>query len=245
MAREPVRPAGAAEVARLAKAAMRRPYVAWREANGALQVHELSPRAPATIGRVDGTVTFPGQREISREHAEVTLREHVAPPAICVHLLDVASKHGTEHRTVRLRNGVAQDVGAWQPTPRVPARPAQLDAGEYDVRLARERYILIGGVPLDEGSTSDSDPLPEPTVRQREVLVELCRPFFEAHGTYPAAPSNAEIATRLKPVIGAERVSDLLSEMYRRYDLHGTPAQNRARLAALAQQHLLDAGDYG
>jgi hypothetical protein len=224
---------------------MRQPYVAWRDAAGALQVHALSPRAPATIGRVDGTVTFPEHREVSREHAEVTMREHADPPAVCVYLLDVASKHGTEHRTVRLRDGVAQETGAWQAAPRVPGRPAQLDAGEHDVRLAREHYVLIGGVPLDEGSTSDRDTLPEPTVRQRQVLVELCRPFFEAPGTLKATPSNAEIAARLKPPIGPDRVSDLLSELYRRYDLHGTKEQNRMQLVALAQQHLLDAGDYG
>jgi hypothetical protein len=162
-----------------------------------------------------------------------------------VYLLDVASKHGTEHRPVRLRGGVAQEIGSWQGAARVPARPTQLDAGEHDVRLARERYVLIGGVPLDEGSTSDRDALPEPTVRQRAVLVELCRPFFAAPGAVAATPSNAQIAARLKPPIGPERVSDLLSEMYRRYDLRGTKEQNRMQLVALAQRHLLDAGDYG
>lgn len=245
MTREPVRANGAAEVARLAQAALKRPYVAWRGADGTLCVHELSPRAPATVGRVDGTVTFPEHRAVSREHAEVTMREYLAPPAVCVYLLDVASKHGTEHRPVRLRDGVAQEVGSWQTAPRVPARPAQLDAGEHDVRLAAERYILIGGVPLDEGRTSDRDTVPEPTVRQRQVLVELCRPFFTAPGTVVATPSNAQIAARLEPAIGPERVSDLLSELYRRYELRGTKEQNRMQLVALAQQHLIDAGDYG
>jgi hypothetical protein len=40
-------------------------------------------------------------------------------------------------------------------------------------------------------------------------------------------------------------VSDLLSEMYRRYDLHGTKEQNRMQLVALAKRYLLDAGEYG
>jgi hypothetical protein len=243
--REPVRPAGAAEAALIAKVANRQPYVAWRDAEGTLRVHALSPRAPATLGRVDGTVTFPEQREVSREHAEVTVRTHADPPAVCVYLLDVASKHGTEHRSVRLRNGVAQETGFWQAAPRVPARPAQLDVGEHDVRLAGERFILIGGVPLDEGSTADRDALPEPTVRQRQVLVELCRPFFAAPGAIVATPSNAQIAARLKPPISSERVSDLLSELYRRYELQGTKEQNRMQLVELARQHLLDAGDYG
>jgi hypothetical protein len=245
MNREPVRPRSAAEVARIAQAAMKQPYVAWRDGGGALQVHALSAHAPVTIGRVDGTATFPEDRAISRKHAEVTLREHAGPRSICVYLLDVGSKHGTEHRSVRLRDGVARETGAWQPTPRIPARPRQLDAGEHDVRLARERYLLIGGVPLDEGSTTDRDTLPRPTARQREVLVELCRPFFAAPGGIAATPSNAEIAARLQPPISPERVSDLLSEMYRRYELHGTKEQNRLQLVALARESLLDAGDYG
>lgn len=244
MTGEPVRPDGAAEVARLAQTASKRPYVAWRDAGGGLHVHELSAQAPATIGRIDGRVTFPEHRGISREHAEVTLRAHADPDTVCVYLLDLASKHGTEHRTVRLRNGVAQERGSWQAAPRVPARPAQLDAGEHDVRLASERFILIGGVPLDEGRTSDRDELPQPTARQREVLVELCRPLFDAPGTLVATASNAEIARRLTPTIGSDRVSDLLSELYRRYDLRGTKEQNRMQLAGLAKQFLLDAGDY-
>ena len=173
------------------------------------------------------------------------MRRYADPPAVCVYLLDMASKHGTEHRPVRLRNGVAQETGPWQAAPRVPGRPTQLDAGEHDVRLARERFVLVGGVPLDEGRTSDRDTLPEPTVRQRDVLVELCRPFFAAPGTPVATPSNAEIAARLKPVISPDRVSDLLSELYRRYDLRGTKEQNRMELVGLATRHLLDAGDYG
>ena len=245
MTGEPVRPDGAAEVARLVQAAQKQPYVAWRDPDGTLRVHALSPRAPATVGRIAGTVTFPLHRAVSREHAEVTLREYADPPAVCVYLLDVASKHGTEHRTVRLRNGVAQDPGPWQPAPRVPARPVQLDRGEHDVRLAGERFILIGGVPLDEGRTSDRDEWPQPTVRQRDVLVELCRPFLAHPGAPVAPPSNGEIATRLEPPIGSDRVSDLLSELYRRYDLTGTKEQNRVQLVALAMRHFVDAGDYG
>lgn len=244
MSREPVRPGGAAEVARLATVANRRPYVAWRDEDGTLQVHELSSRTPATIGRLSGTVTFPARGEVSREHAEATMREHVDPPAISVYLRDMGSKHGTEHRHVRLRDGVAIHEGEWQVVPRVPARAAQLDEGEHDVRLAGENYVLIGGVPLDDGTTSDRDLLPEPTVRQREVLLELCRPVFEAPGEVAVIPSNAEIAARLTPPIGKERVSDLLSEMYRRYELNGTKEQNRMQLVALAKRHLLDEGDY-
>lgn len=243
MTGEPVRPDGAAEAARIAQTANKQPYVAWRGMDGTLHVHGLSPQAPATIGRINGTVTFPEHRGVSREHAEVTLREYHDPAAIGVYLLDLGSKQGTQHRSVTLRNGVAKNPGEWVTAPRVPARPIQLDAGAHDVRLAGERYLLIGGVPLDDGRTSDRDDLPQPTPRQREVLVELCRPLFESAGAF-ATPSNAEIAARLQPPITPDRVSDLLSELYRRYELSGTKEQNRMQLAGLAKERLLDASDY-
>lgn len=243
MTREPVRTEAAAE--RICIQGASAPYVAWRDASGGLQVHELSRRAPATIGRVNGIVTFPGERLISRSHAEVTLRVYTDPDAVCVFLHDSGSKHGTEHRTALLRHGRTVEVGPWHSAPHPPARPVRLDAGDHDVRLAGELYVLIGGVPLDEGSTSDRDTVPEPTARQRDVLVELCRPFFAAPGTITATPSNAEIAARLTPPITPDRVSDLLSEMYRRYELHGTKEQNRVELVGLASRYLIDAGDYG
>jgi hypothetical protein len=241
--REPVRADGAAELIRLQTASP--PYVAWRDADGALRVHELRPRPSATIGRVSGVVTFPDERLVSRAHAEVTMRVYSDPDAVGVYLLDSGSKHGTEHRTAVLRHGRTVETGRWRDAPHAPARPVQLDAGEHDVRLAGELYVLIGGVPLDEGSTNDRVDIPEPTQRQRDVLVELCRPLF-ASPDGPAAPaSNAEIASRLTPPISQERVSDLLSEMYRRYELSGTKEQRRTLLVDFARRHrLVDASDY-
>jgi hypothetical protein len=243
MTRGPVRPDGAAELIQLAKAAD--PYVAWRDGGGTLRLHELGRRSPASIGRVSGVVTFPGEGLVSRAHAEVTMRVYAEPDAVCVYLLDLGSKHGTEHRAVRLRDGRTQESGHWREVPHSPARPVQLDAGEHDVRLAGEAYVLIGGVPLDEGSTNDRADIPEPSPRQRDVLVELCRPFFESPDRLMAPPSNAEIASRLKPPISHERVSDLLSELYQRYDLFGTKEQRRLLLVDFARRHrLVDPGDY-
>lgn len=232
-----------AEAIRLQSASA--PWVAWRDADGTLQVHELGPRSSATIGRASGTVTFPGERLVSRAHAEVTMRIHSDPDTVCVYLVDSGSRHGTEHRTVELRHGRTRDTGRWRDAPHAPARPAQLDAGEHDVRLAGELYILVGGVPLDEGSTHDRADFPDPTPRQREVLVELCRPFFESPDGLAAPASNAEIASRLTPPIGQERVSDLVSDMYRLFELGGTTAQRRVLLVDFARRHrLVDRGDY-
>jgi hypothetical protein len=244
--RQPVRMQGVAEQNRLTVTAKAGPYVAWRDANGALQFHTLGPRDPATIGRSDeATVTF-SHGQVSREHAEVTLRVHGEPRTPCVYLLDIASKHGTEHRTVVLEHGVGRSVGPWHPVPRTPARPAQLSEGSHDVRLAGGWCVLIGGVPLDPGITHERDAaMPAPTVRERDVLVELCRPFFEDPDALASPPSNAEIAKAVTPKIGAERVSDLLSQMYTKYELAGTKQQNRIRLVDLARRnHFVDIEDY-
>jgi hypothetical protein len=244
--REPVRPTGMGESHQLAEAGTAGPYVAWRGEHGALRVHVLGPRAPATIGRSqDGTIWIQ-HPQVSREHAEVTVRVHDQPSATCVYLLDY-SKHGTEHRTVTLGvHGAERLAGPWQRAPRSPARAWQLDAGAHDVRLAGECCLLIGSVPVDDGSTRDrEDSLPAPTVRQRDVLVELCRPFFEAPNDIVAPPTNAQIRARVKPQISEAWVSDLLGELYRLYNLHGTPAQNRVELVNLARRHdLVDASDY-
>ena len=174
---------GAAELIRLQSAA---PYVAWRDADGALQVHELSPRSPATIGRVSGVVTFPDERLVSRVHAEVTMRVYSDPDAVGVYLLDSGSRHGTEHRTATLRHGRTVDTGRWRNAPHAPAPAAQLDAGDHDVRLAGELYVLIGGVPLDEGSTNDRADIPEPTAaparRPGRALPALLRVARRARG---------------------------------------------------------------
>jgi hypothetical protein len=244
--REPVRTTGAAEQNRLTQAAAAGPYVAWRDAAGALLVQALGPRSPATIGRSDEATVTLAYGLVSREHAEVTVRVHGEPYALCVYLLDSASKHGTEHRTVKLEHGVGRALGPWHPVPRMPARPAQLAEGAHDVRLAGEWCLLVGGVPFDNGITHErEDSQPAPTVRERDVLVELCRPSFEEPDTFAPPPSNAEIAAAVTPTIGAERVSDLLSQMYVKYGLRGTKHQNRLRLVDLARRnHLVEIDDY-
>src|SRR5689334_13143626 len=171
--REPVRAANGDEANQLSRARQTGPFVAWRDPSGALRVHGLGPLTPAKIGRAqDGTIRadYP---QISRKHAEVTVRTHGLPITTSVYLLD-HSKHGTQHRRVTLtRDWAGRDAGPWHEAPRAPARAYQLDEGAHDIRLARARYVLIAGVPVDGGRTADrdEDPLPAPTAKQRPVLV--------------------------------------------------------------------------
>jgi hypothetical protein len=177
---------------------------------------------------------------VSRDHAEVLLRVRNTPPDTSVFLLDLRSKHGTAHRPLRLEKGGETPFGPLQPAPSQPAGPLRMASGDHDVKLAGEVWMRIGGVPIDRGATGDRDyDLPLPTKRERDVLVELCRPQFGASGSPVATPSNAQIGARVKPRIGAERVSDLLSQMYLKYSLAGTKEQNRFRLVELALEHRL------
>jgi hypothetical protein len=108
------------------------------------------------------------------------------------------------------------------------------------VKLAGEVWMRIGAVPVDRGATCDRDvDLPSPTKRERDVLVELCRTHFVAATGSAATPSNAQIGALLRPPIGAERVSDLISQLYGKYELTGTKEQNRVRLVELALEHRL------
>jgi hypothetical protein len=231
---------------RLAEARREGPFVAWRDVARELVIQQLRPGKPVTIGRsTDNTVAL-GHLLVSRDHAEVLLRVRNKPADTSVLLLDLRSKHGTTHRPLRLTTGAETPSGPLQPAPSQPAGPLRMQPGDHDVKLAGEVWIRIGGVPIDHGVTADRDyDVQEPTRRERDVLVELCRPQFGAAGVPVATPSNAQIGARVKPAIGAERVSDLLSQMYVKYDLHGTKEQNRFELVELALQHrLVRAEDY-
>jgi len=238
---------GAAESNRLAEARRHGPFVAWRGRAGELCIEPLQPGTPLTVGRsTDNTVAFE-HRLVSREHIEVRLRVLRQPPDSSVLLVDRRSKHGTRHRRVKIEHGAESAVGKMAVAPREPAAPLRLEPGDHDVQLAGEVWLRIGGVPVDQSATVDRDyDLPPPTKREHDVLVELCRPQFCAHGDVVVTPSNAQIGAALKRPIGAERVSDLLSQMYVKYGLRGTKEQNRLGLIELALTHrLVDAEDYG
>lgn len=242
----PLRAVTAHESNRLAEARRAGPFVAWRDGARMLKVRALLAGKPITVGRsVDSTITF-DHVLISREHAEVLLRVLHQPTQTSVFLLDLCSKHGTAHRPLRIQHGVERPKKPLRPAPSQPARAVRLEPGEHDVKLAGEVWLRVGAVPIDRGATSDRDlDLPKPTQREHDVLVELCRPHFDVASGSAVTPSNAEIGVRVHPPIGAERVSDLVSQMYAKYELVGTKEQNRVRLVDLALEHrLVRAEDY-
>lgn len=236
----PLRAVTAQESNLLAEARRAGPFVAWRDGSRELQVRALQPGKPTTIGRsTDNTISFE-HLLVSREHAEVLLRVRSKAMDTSVFLLDLRSKHGTAHRPLKMHSGAERPAGPLQAAPSQPAGPLRLKPGEHDVKLAGEVWMRVGGVPVDDAATGDRDyDLPKPTARERDVLVELCRPQFGAVGSPVATPSNAQIGSLVKPRIGAERVSDLLSQMYVKYDLAGTKEQNRFKLVELALEHRL------
>lgn len=235
----PLRPVSAQESNRLADARRAGAFVAWRDGSRALRVHSLRPGKPLTVGRsIDNAVAF-DHLLVSRDHAEVLLRVRSKPTDMSVFLLDLRSKHGTAVRPLQLNKGAERPSGPLQPAPSQPAGPLRLKPGDHDVNLAGEVWLRIGGVPVDRGATQERGvDLPGPTPRERDVLVELCRPQFAA-GRPVGTPSNAKIGLLVTPPIGAERVSDLLSQMYLKYDLTGTKEHNRLKLVEFALEHRL------
>jgi hypothetical protein len=236
---DPLRAVTAGEQNRLATARRDGPFVAWRDDRGELCVSGLEPDQPVSIGREGDSAVVLGHPLVSRDHAVVLLRRRRAEDR-SVYVVDAGSRHGTECRPIVVARGAVTPSGPLTPVPSQPARPLRLAAGDYDVRLAGEVWFQIGGVPLDVGATRDRDlELAAPTQRERDVLVELCRAQFLSPDRRVGTPSNAQIGGALSPPIGAERVSDILSQLYVKYGLRGTKEQNRSDLVELALRHRL------
>lgn len=240
-----VRPADAAEDIRLMNARRHGPFIAWRDAAGTLQIHQLGPGESVTAGRsTDHPVAF-DHPLVSRDHVSLRVRVRGERADTTVDLLDIRSKHGTVVGPVKLQTTsetlpVELKAVPVEPSPAVPLAP-----GDHDIGLAGTVWLRVGGVPVDLGLTRErEDGLPAPKRRQREILVELCRWRFEGRSA-SATPSNGQIAASFRPVIGTAHVSDLLSEMYIAYGLSGTNQQRRAELVELAVQHgLVGPADY-
>lgn len=243
---QPVRAEGSDESHRLAAARRAaEPFVAWRDGATVLRVKTLNPNEPVVAGRsIDHPITF-DRDVVSRDHLELLRLIRGACRDESVYLLDLKSKGGAKHRPLSVEMGIPHAAAELQPVPVQPARPLQLPEGEHDVALAGKVWLLVGAVPNDLGLTVEEESdVPAPTGRQRDVLVELCRPRFE-RGTAVATPTNAQIALRVNPPVGADHVSDLIGAMYRKYDLRGTSRQQRIDLVELAlRAGLVEDADY-
>ena len=194
--RLPLRASSASESNRLATARRKGPFLAWRDISGDIRITPLRAGEPAGVGRSPQSTIVIDDRTVSREHAEILLRSSGAGD-VSVLLVDNRSRNGTWHRRLAFDSGGERPEGELLRVPPVPALPIELAAGDHDVVLAGQAWIRVGGVPVDTGNTDEIEQvLPAPTNRERDVLVELCRPRYIGQGA--TTPSNAEIGVRLR-----------------------------------------------
>jgi DNA-binding CsgD family transcriptional regulator len=103
-----------------------------------------------------------------------------------------------------------------------PLRPGD------ELRVGGTRLVYRGDEPAGAKSTQASEPAPELTRREREVLVVLCRTVLGgAAFTEPA--SIREIADAL--VVSEAAVKQHLGHLYDKFGIHGGGERRRVRLA--------------
>jgi DNA-binding NarL/FixJ family response regulator len=76
--------------------------------------------------------------------------------------------------------------------------------------------------------TETTDPVPELTRRERDVLVQLCRPVL-AGDVFTEPASSREIAEAL--VVTEAAVKQHLLNLYVKFGIHGDGERRRVRLA--------------
>jgi FHA domain len=81
----------------------------------------------------------------------------------------------------------------------------------------------------DDSSTLKGGQAPPITGRQREVLVELCRPYFFSNSPTKKAASKADIAAAL--FVGEPAVQAQLLNLYDRFGIEGRRGERRDLLA--------------
>jgi DNA-binding CsgD family transcriptional regulator len=97
-----------------------------------------------------------------------------------------------------------------------------------ELRVGATRLVYRGDEPTGGKGTQASEPPPELTRREREVLVVLCRTVLTgAAFTEPA--SIREIADAL--VVSEAAVKQHLAHLYDKFGIHGAGERRRVRLA--------------
>ena len=97
-----------------------------------------------------------------------------------------------------------------------------------EIRVGDTRLVFHGGAAHEPTATSAIEPAPEVTRREREVLVELCRPMLG--GDVFREPATARrIAERL--VVTEDAVKQHLRNLYGKFRIHEGEERRRVRLA--------------
>ena len=177
-----------------------------------------------TVGSDAGNdLAVPADRTVSRLHAVFERY----PAGWCVR--DLGSRNGT---FVNRRRIFAEQV--------------LRDADE--IAIGGARFVYRVGEPAADGpETAAAQPLPELTRREREVLVQLCRPILGGDMfTEPA--SSREIAVAL--VVTDAAVKQHLAHLYDKFGIPADEPRRRIRLAneaigrgAVTIADLREAGD--
>ena len=159
-----------------------------------------------TIGRKQGNdLVLEWDGAVSRYHAELEL------VAGCWFVTDLDSANGT-----------------WVNGKRLDAKKA-LRVGD-ELRIGDTNLWLVGDVSDSAMSTtSPAQKAPTVTVKQREVLRELCRP--QAKDNRAPCSTTKEIASRM--FVGEAAVKAHLSSLYVKFDI---PEEGQQRRALLAQR---------
>jgi pSer/pThr/pTyr-binding forkhead associated (FHA) protein len=159
----------------------------------------------ATLGQdPSNDLALPTDRTLSRLHAVFERY----PAGWCVR--DLGSRNGTFVNGQRI----------WQ-------ERALRDGDE--IRAGTARLFFRVNEPVTSGHrTETTDPVPELTRRERDVLVQLCRPVL-AGDVFTEPASSREIAEAL--VVTEAAVKQHLLNLYVKFGIHGDGERRRVRLA--------------
>jgi pSer/pThr/pTyr-binding forkhead associated (FHA) protein len=158
-----------------------------------------------TIGRKQGNdLVLDWDGAVSRYHAELEL------VAGCWFVTDLDSANGT-----------------WVNGKRIDAKKA-LRVGD-ELRVGDTNLWLVGDVSDSMSTTSPAQKAPTLTVKQREVLRELCR--SQARDNRAPCATTKDIASRM--FVGEAAVKAHLAALYAKFDI---PEEGQQRRALLAQR---------
>lgn len=157
-----------------------------------------------TLGSAESNaIAVPADRRMSRLHAVF----EAYPAGWSVR--DLGSRNGTFVNGRRI----------WQ-------EHALVDGDE--IRAGGSRFVYrTGRVPAGP-VTETGEPAPELTSRERDVLVQLCRPLL-GNDMFTEPASSREIAAAL--VVTEAAVKQHLLRLYEKFGIHGEGERRRVRLA--------------